>query len=151
MMKKILICILAVVIVVIGGICIYETQKPVTQALYENQNLGIGFLMPKGYTENPYEVEENVTDTGTVIHFLEPESKALVFSLYSMDQDYWDHEVKDTFPMSYSEIHRDDKNVLLYVHASDVQYDVNDPKQHEKYTELWNLKDEILDSLYFLE
>lgn len=150
-MKKMLICILAVVIVVVGSICVYEAQRPVKQALYENKNLGIGFLMPKGYQENPYEVEESVTDAGTVIHFLEPESRALVFSLYSMDKDYWDTEVKETFPMIHSEIHRDDKNVLLYVNVSDVQYDVNDSKQYEKYMELWNLKDEILESLYFLE
>ena len=35
--------------------------------------------------------------------------------------------------------------------VSDVQYDVNDDEQKEKYDELWNLKDEVLDSLYFLE
>ena len=83
-MKKILIGILVVVIVVIGGIFVYENQKNTEQVLYENKDLGIGFLMPEGYKENPYEVEESVTDTGTIINFLEPESKALVFSLYSM-------------------------------------------------------------------
>ena len=35
--------------------------------------------------------------------------------------------------------------------VSDVQYDVNDDEQKEKYDEPWNLKDEVLDSLYFLE
>ena len=150
-MKKILIGILVVVIVVIGGIFVYENQKNTEQVLYENKDLGIGFLMPEGYKENPYEVEESVTDTGTIINFLEPESKALVFSLYSMDCDYWDNEVKETFPISYRELYRDDKKVLLYLNVSDVQYDVNDPVQKEKYDKLWNLKDEVLDSLYFLE
>ena len=41
--------------------------------------------------------------------------------------------------------------LLLYMAVSDVQYDVNDDEQKEKYDELWNLKDEVLDSLYFLE
>ena len=150
-MKKILIGILVVVIVVIGGIFVYENQKNTEQVLYENKDLGIGFLMPEGYKENPYEVEESVTDTGTIINFLEPESKALVFSLYSMDCDYWDNEVKESFSIPYRELYRDDKNVLLYLSVSDVQYDVNDPAQKEKYFELLNLKDEVLDSLYFLE
>ncbi len=48
---------------------------------------GFGFLMPKEYEENPYEVKENATDIGTIINFLEPESKAVVFSVYSMDQN----------------------------------------------------------------
>lgn len=150
-MKKILIGILVVVIVVIGGIFVYENQKNTEQVLYENKDLGIGFLMPEGYKENPYEVEESVTDIGTIINFLEPESKALVFSLYSMDKDYWDNEVKESFSIPYRELYRDDKNVLLYLSVSDVQYDVNDPAQKEKYFELLNLKDEVLDSLYFLE
>lgn len=150
-MKKILIGILVVVIVAIGGTFVYENQKNTEQVLYENKDLGIGFLMPEGYKENPYEVEENVTDAGTVINFFEPKSKALVFSLYSMDKDYWDNEVKESFSIPYRELYRDDKNVLLYLSVSDVQYDVNDPAQKEKYDELWNLKDEVLDSLYFLE
>ena len=150
-MKKILIGILVVVIVVIGGIFVYENQKNTEQVLYENKDLGIGLLMPEGYKENPYEVEENVTHAGTVINFLEPKSKALVFSLYSMDKDYWDNEVKESFSIPYRELYRDDKNVLLYLSVSDVQYDVNDPAQKEKYFELLNLKDEVLDSLYFLE
>ena len=150
-MKKILIGILVVVIVVIGGIFVYENQKNTEQVLYENKDLGIGFLMPEGYKENPYEVEENVTHAGTVINFLEPKSKALVFSLYSMDKDYWDNEVKESFSIPYRELYRDDKNVLLYLSVSDVQYDVNDPAQKDKYFELLNLKDEVLDSLYFLE
>lgn len=150
-MKKILIGILVVVIVVIGGIFVYENQKNTEQVLYENKDLGIGFLMPEGYKENPYEVEENVTHAGTVINFLEPKSKALVFSLYSMDKDYWDNEVKESFSIPYRELYRDDKNVLLYLSVSDVQYDVNDPAQKEKYFELLNLKDEVLDSLHFLE
>ena len=107
--------------------------------------------MPEGYKENPYTVAEETTVAGTVINFFEPESKALVFSLYSMDKDYWDNEVKETFSIPYKELHRDDKNVLLYMAVSDVQYDVNDDEQKEKYDELWNLKDEVLDSLYFLE
>lgn len=68
-----------------------------------------------------------------------------------MDKDYWDNEVKESFSIPYRELYRDDKNVLLYLSVSDVQYDVNDPAQKEKYFELLNLKDEVLDSLYFLE
>ena len=92
-MKKTFIGMLSLDIVVIGGIFVYVSHKSTEQALYENKDLGIGFLMPEGYKENPYEVEEEVTDTGTIINFLEPESKALVFSLYSMDKNYWDNEV----------------------------------------------------------
>lgn len=150
-MKKTFIGMLALVIVVIGGIFVYVSHKSTEQALYENKDLGIGFLMPEGYKENPYEVEEEVTDTGTIINFLEPESKALVFSLYSMDKNYWDNEVKDTFPISYLELFRDERKVLLYLNVSDVQYDLNDSDQREKYIKLWNLKEQVLESLYFLE
>lgn len=150
-MKKTFIGMLALVIVVIGGIFVYVSHKSTEQALYENKDLGIGFLMPEGYKENPYEVEEEVTDTGTIINFLEPESKALVFSLYSMDKNYWDNEVKETFPISYLELFRDERKVLLYLNVSDVQYDLNDSDQREKYIKLWNLKEQVLESLYFLE
>nr|WP_288690323.1 hypothetical protein [uncultured Anaerotignum sp.] len=147
-MKKQIGLFLGVLLLIGATGCGKEPQK---QVLYENKDLGIGFLMPEGYKENPYEVEENVTHAGTVINFLEPKSKALVFSLYSMDKDYWDNEVKESFSIPYRELYRDDKNVLLYLSVSDVQYDVNDPAQKEKYFELLNLKDEVLDSLYFLE
>lgn len=147
-MKKQIGLFLGVLLLIGATGCGKEPQK---QVLYENKDLGIGFLMPEGYKENPYTVEEETTDAGTVINFFEPESKALVFSLYNMDKDYWDNEVKETFSIPYKELHRDDKNVLLYMAVSDVQYDVNDDEQKEKYDELWNLKDEVLDSLYFLE
>ena len=147
-MKKQIGLFLGVLLLIGATGCGKEPQK---QVLYENKDLGIGFLMPEGYKENPYEVEENVTHAGTVINFLEPKSKALVFSLYSMDKDYWDNEVKESFSIPYRELYRDDRNVLLYLSVSDVQYDVNDPAQKEKYFELLNLKDEVLDSLYFLE
>ena len=155
-MKKTFIGMLALVIVVIGGIFVYVSHKSTEQALYENKDLGIGFLMPEGYVEEApttftVEVEEEVTDTGTIINFLEPESKALVFSLYSMDKNYWDNEVKDTFPISYLELFRDERKVLLYLNVSDVQYDLNDSDQREKYIKLWNLKEQVLESLYFLE
>ncbi len=133
-MQKIYICIFAVIILIVGGFCVSYTQIPPIQAFYENENLGIGFPIPKGYQQNPYAVEENVADTGTIVHFLEPESRAEVFSSYHIDKDDWDNEIKEIFPVMYN---RDDKNVLLCIPVSDVQYDVHDAKQQEKYTTLW--------------
>ena len=83
-MKKMMVLVLVVVLIIaiLGGRHYYKSKiEDTDQVLYENQDIGIGFLMPKGYKENPFEIEENSTENGVVISFLEPESKALIFSL----------------------------------------------------------------------
>lgn len=153
-MKKMLVLVfaLAIVIAILGGRHYYESKiEDSDLVLYENREIGIGFLMPKGYKENPFEIEDNSTENGIVISFLEPESKALIFSLYYMDRNYWDEEVKENFSAPYSEVYRGDDNVLLCINVSDVQYDVNNTDQWEKCFELWDLKEEICQSLYFIE
>ncbi len=153
-MKKMMVLVLVVVLIIaiLGGRHYYKSKiEDTDQVLYENQDIGIGFLMPKGYKENPFEIEENSTENGVVISFLEPESKALIFSLYYMDRNYWDEEVKENFSAPYSEVYRGEDHVLLCINVSDVQYDVNNTDQWEKYLELWDLKEEICQSLYFIE
>ncbi len=63
----------------------------------------------------------------------------------------WDEEVKENFSAPYSEVYRSDDNVLSCINVSDVQYDVNNIDQWEKYLELWDLREEICQSLYFIE
>lgn len=153
-MKKniVLVLVLALVIGILCGKYYYEFQSVKSnQVLYENSDIGIGFLIPKGYKENPFEIEENTMENGVIINFLEPESKALVFSLYWMDKNYWNEEVKKNISVSYSEVYNNEDNVLLYINVSDVQYDVNNAKQCEKYNELWDLKDEVCESLYLID
>lgn len=141
------------IIVALGGgkFLIEHTNENSNRVLYENKNLGIGFHIPEDYKKNPFEVEEEIQENGVVIRFLDPESGALVFSMYYLDKDYWDEEVKENFSVPYSEVYKDDSSILLCVNVSDVQYDVNDVEQREKYFELWELKDEVCASLYFIE
>lgn len=148
----ILVLVLALIVGILCGKYYYTFQSVKSnQVLYENSDMGIGFLIPKGYKENPFAIEENTMEHGVIINFLEPESKALVFSFYWVDKNYWNEEVKKNISVSYTEVYHDEDNVLLCINVSDVQYDVNNAKQCEKYNALWNLKDEICESLYLIE
>ncbi len=148
-MKKILSCLLIAVVLIIGAKYFYDTKISVNnRILYENKDMGVGFLIPNGYKENPYDIKENFKDTGTVVDFSEPESKAVVFSLYIMDKDYWEKEVKENFSMPYSEIYSDENKILLCINPTDVQYDSNNIEQ---YNELFELKDKVLESMYFIK
>ena len=153
MRKKLFGILFILIIVALGGgkFLIEHTNENSNRVLYENKNLGIGFHIPEDYKKNPFEVEEEIQENGVVIRFLDPESGALVFSMYYLDKDYWDEEVKENFSVPYSEVYKDDSSILLCVNVSDVQYDVNDVEQREKYFELWELKDEVCASLYFIE
>lgn len=151
MKKRLLGCIL-VIIIVLGGKYLYELRDASSdKTLYENKDLGIGFLIPEGYRENPFKIEENVLENGVVIDFLEPESEALIFSLYYVEKDYWDKEVKENFSVPYSEVYRDESYIILCVYVSDVQYEPNNAEQREKCLVLSELKDEVCESLYFIE
>lgn len=150
MWKKIL-GFLFVLIIVISGIKFFAKYTNENHILYENKDLGIGFLIPKGYSNNPFKIEEKIQEYSTVINFLEPNSEALVFTIYYMDKDYWEKEVKDNFSVSYTEIYKDDNTIILCVNVSDIQYDINDDKQREKYFKLFELRDEICESLYFIK
>ena len=153
MKKKLFICILILIVVLIGGKYFYDLKNTdKNQILYESEAAKIGVLMPDGYHENPFAVEEHITEHGGVtISFMEPESKALLFTLYSLDKDYWEREVKENFSIIYSELYSDENNVILCVNVSDVQYDPDNQEQKEKYFELLDLKDEVCKSLYILE
>ena len=152
MKKKLFICILILIVVLIGGKYFYDLKNTdKNQVLYESEAAKIGVLIPDGYHENPFAVEEQITEDGVVISFMEPESEALLFTLYSMDKDFWEREVKENFPATYSELYSDENNVILCVNVSDVQYDPDNQEQKEKYFELLDLKDEVCKSLYILE
>ncbi len=140
------------VIGILGYRYYYESHnKKSDQVLYENHDMGIGLLMPKGYKENPFVIEENSTKNSIVISFLEPESRSLIFLLCYMDIDYWDKEIKANFKFPYSEVYRGENNVLLCIKVSDFRYDVNNTEQWEKCHELWDLKEEICESRYIIE
>ncbi len=144
--------VLVLIIGIFGIKHYYESHNmEPNQALYENHDIGIGFLMPKGYEENPFEIEENSTKNSVVISFFEPESRSLIFSLCYMDMDYWNKEVKANFTLPYSEVYRGEDNVLLCIKISDLRYDVNNTEQWEKCHELWDLKEEICENMYLIE
>ena len=151
-MKKILSCLLVAVVLIVGAKYFYDSKISVNNGiLYENKDIGVGFLIPEGYKENPYDIKENFNNTGTVIDFLVPESKSVVFSLYNMDKSYWENEVKENFSMPYSEIYSDENKILLYINPTDVQYDLNNTEQYEKYMELFELKEKVLEGMYFIK
>ena len=148
-MKKILSCLLVAVVLIVGAKYFYDSKISVNNGiLYENKDIGVGFLIPEGYKENPYDIKENFNNTGTVIDFLVPESKSVVFSLYNMDKSYWEKEVKENFSMPYSEIYSNENKILLCINPTDVQYDSDN---EEKYMQLFELKDKVLESIYFIK
>lgn len=122
----------------------------INRILYENEELGIGFVTPNGYTNNCYKVLENVVnDKNIVINFFDLENEeVLIFSLSYFDLEYWNNEVKDTFPIPYSEIFRNNIGILLCVNTSDIQYNINDIEQKKNYLTLLNLKEKVCNNLY---
>ena len=148
-MKKILSCLLVAVVLIVGAKYFYDSKISSNNGiLYENKDMGVGFLIPEGYKENPYDIKENFNNTGTVVDFLVPESKSVVFSLYNMDKSYWENEVRENFSMPYSEIYSDENKILLCINPTDVQYDSDNM---EKYMQLFELKDKVLEGMYFIK
>ena len=148
-MKKILSCLLVAVVLIVGAKYFHDSKISVNNGiLYENKDIGVGFLIPEGYKENPYDIKENFNNTGTVVDFLVPESKSVVFSLYNMDKSYWEKEVKENFSMPYSVIYSNENKILLCINPTDVQYDSDN---EEKYMQVFELKDKVLESIYFIK
>lgn len=141
-------CMLRIALLILLGAGCAKEEK---QVLYENSDPGFGLLLPEGYTENPFAIEEEDFEGETVIHFLEPESGAMLFSLCCMDADLWNDEVQESFSAPYTELYRDDAHILLCLDVTDVQYDPEDAAQQARYQELLALKNEVCDSLYILE
>ena len=51
----------------------------INRILYENEELGIGFVTPNGYTNNCYKVLENVVnDKNIVINFFDLENEEVL-------------------------------------------------------------------------
>lgn len=72
-MKKILSCLLVAVVLIVGAKYFYDSKISANNGiLYENKDIGVGFLIPEGYKENPYDIKENFNNTGTVVDFLVP-------------------------------------------------------------------------------
>lgn len=120
------------------------------QIVYENKEIGIGFLLPAGYEESPFGVEENQGESGIVIGFLEPETGALVFSIGCFDRDDWEQEIKENFSVPYTVLYEDTEKAILCLDVSDVQYAAEDTEQKETYLALLELKEEVCESLYFI-
>lgn len=98
--------------------------------------------------KSEYKVEKIDYNKYSVITFYEPVSNGLLFSLSYFELEYWNQEVKDNFPMMYTEIYKSDKNLLICISASDVQYDEGNIQEKERYQRLWNTMKKICSSAY---
>ena len=65
----ILLCIVAVLLAIWVGVAKDEKDGD-RESLYENEDYGIGFRMPQGYTENPFYISDMETDgNGLMVEF----------------------------------------------------------------------------------
>ena len=117
--------------------------------LYEDSDLKFGVLVPVGLEKDEIKITKSKFEEYTVIEFHDSKTNALLFSLSYFDLDYWNKEVKDNFALMYSEIYRNNNEILLCVQASDVQYDINNNEEKERYNRLLQSREEICDSVYF--
>ncbi len=122
-----------------------------SRVLYENEDMGFGFIIPEDCETNCYKILEKHNDKSITINFFDLEGKSLIFSLSCFDLEYWNNEVKNTFPIAYSEIFKNDSWILLCVNVSDLQYDPNDAEQKENYLKLLSSKQEVCDSIYIFK
>lgn len=69
---------------------------------------------------------------------------------YFMDQErvLYENEVRENFPISYSEVYRDQDGIWLCVNVSDVQAAPEDEKQKAEYEKHLAYKEEICASFY---
>lgn len=114
--------------------------------LSENETFGV--LIPKGIDKSEYEIKKKYYEYYSSIEFYEATSKGLLFTLVCYDLSYWNNEVKDNFSLAYTEIYKDDKNLLICVSASDVQYDSSNIQEKERYKKLWNTIEIVCASTY---
>ncbi len=125
----ILLCIVAVVLAVWVGAAKDEKEGD-RESLYENEDYGLGFWMPQGYTENPFYISDMETDgNGLMVEFFAPEADMQIFSFWYLDEE----------------------RVLLCVFVTDVQYDPENREKKKEYEKLHDLQDEMCDSYYFFD
>lgn len=115
--------------------------------LYENRDLGIGVFAPEEYADS-FRVLENRSASGITLNFFDSGERMLLFSLTHFDLDEWENNVKEVFPVAYSEVYRDSDGLWLCINVSDVQYDPGDAEQKAEYETLLACKDEILSGFY---
>lgn len=66
----ILLCIVAVLLAIWVGVAKDEKDGD-RESLYENEDYGLGFWMPQGYTENPFYISDMETvGNGLMVEFL---------------------------------------------------------------------------------
>ena len=69
----ILLCIVAVLLAIWVGVAKDEKDGD-RESLYENEDYGLGFWMPQGYTENPFYISDMETvGNGLMVEFFAPE------------------------------------------------------------------------------
>ncbi len=70
----ILLCIVAVLLAIWVGVAKDEKDGD-RESLYENEDYGLGFWMPQGYTENPFYISDMETvGNGLMVEFFAPEA-----------------------------------------------------------------------------
>jgi hypothetical protein len=116
--------------------------------LYEDSDLKFGVLVPVGLEKDEIKITKSKFEEYTAIEFCDSKTNALLFTLSYFDLDYWNKEVKDNFSIKYSEIYRNNNQILLCVQVSDVQYDINNNEEKERYNRLLQLREEICNSAY---
>lgn len=120
--------------------------------LYEDEQLGIDILVPEGYSKDDYSIEKADYENYSVLNFFTAKNNQLLFSLSFFDLNYWNEEVKDNFPVIYSELYKDNSRVVLCVNVTDVQYPPDDEEQKQAYTRLLDSKENICSSIcYFTD
>lgn len=121
------------------------------RVLYENEEFGIGVLLPEG-GEDCYSVLEAELETEgqTGRHFVVDfcwEGNILFYLAY-FDLDDWENAVRENFPIAYSEVYRNQDGIWLCVNVSDVQVDAGDAERRAEYERLLSYREEICASFY---
>lgn len=105
----ILLCIVAVLLAIWVGVAKDEKDGD-RESLYENEDYGIGFRMPQGYTENPFYISDMETDgNGLMVEFFAPEADMQIFSFWYLDKAYWENEVKESYSGMYRQVYADEE------------------------------------------
>lgn len=147
----ILLCIVAVLLAIWVGVAKDEKDGD-RESLYENEDYGIGFRMPQGYTEDPFYISDMETDgNGLMVEFFAPEADMQIFSFWYLDKAYWENEVKESYSGMYRQVYADEERVLLCVFVTDVQYDPENREKKKEYEKLHDLQDEMCDSYYLFD
>ena len=120
-----------------------------SKILYQDEELGVIILTPNHYSKRDYDIVKSKKNNEIVLSFFVHEKNQFLFSLNFFDIRYWNKEVKDNFPLMYSEIYKNDSMIVLCVNATDVQYPPDDIEQKEIYEQLLNTKEEICNTLCF--